>query len=111
MLKILIGITPNGHISFVSKTYGGRASDVFITRDSGFLELVEANDVIMADRGFPIQEDLLLRHATLEIPPAAQGNRQMTRDKVGKTKKVANLRIHVQRAINRIKDFKILHFP
>ncbi|XP_078662112.1 uncharacterized protein LOC144906066 [Branchiostoma floridae x Branchiostoma belcheri] len=112
-VKLLVGITPNGHISFLSKAYGGRASDVFITRNSGFLDLVEPNDVIMADRGFPIQEDLLLRHATLEIPPAAQGKRQMTRSKVGQTKQVANLRIHVERAINRLKDFKILEgtFP
>ena len=28
--------TPNGHISFVSDTYGGRARDVFIVEDSGF---------------------------------------------------------------------------
>ncbi|XP_019639903.1 PREDICTED: uncharacterized protein LOC109481748 [Branchiostoma belcheri] len=107
-MKVLVGITPNGHISFLSKAYGGRASDVSITRKSGFLDLVEPNDVIMADRGFPIQEDLLLRHATLQIPPAAQGKRQMARNKVKKTKTVANLRIHVERAINRLKDFRIL---
>ncbi|XP_066263269.1 uncharacterized protein [Branchiostoma lanceolatum] len=112
-MKVLVGITPNGHISFLSKAYGGRASDVFITRNSGFLELVEPNDIIMADRGFPIQEDLMRRNASLEMPPAAQGKRQMTRSKVQKTKTVANLRIHVERAINRLKVFKILEgtFP
>lgn len=112
-MKVLVGITPNGHISFLSKAYGGRASDVFITRKSGFLELIEPYDAIMADRGFPIQEDLLLRLATLWIPPAAQGKRQMTKSKLGQTKTVANLRIHVERAINRLKDFKILEgtFP
>lgn len=85
-----------------------RASDVHIVRKSGFLSLIEPNDVLMADRGFPIQEDLMLHHATLEIPPAAQGNRQMTTSKVKKTKNVANLRIHVERAINRLKDFQIV---
>ena len=64
----------------------------------------------MADTGFPIQEDLMLHQAELEIPPAAQGNRQLTRNKVKKTKVVANLRIHVERAINRLKDFQILNF-
>lgn len=46
---------------------------MFITWDCGFLDLVDPNDVIkiMADRGFPIQEDLMLLNATLEIPPAA----------------------------------------
>ncbi|XP_071481997.1 uncharacterized protein [Diadema antillarum] len=108
-IKVLVGITPNGHISFLSKAYGGRASDVAIFRESGFLSLLDPNDVVMADRGFPIQEELLLHHATLEIPPAAQGKRQMTRSKVQKTKVIANLRIHVERAINRLKDFKILN--
>lgn len=108
-IKLLVGITPNGHISFLSKVYGGRASDVYITRKSGFYSLLDPNDVIMADRGFQIQEDLMLHHAELEVPPGAQGNRQMTRAKVKKTKVVANLRIHVERAINRLKDFKILN--
>ncbi|KAJ8030934.1 Protein ALP1-like [Holothuria leucospilota] len=107
-LKVLVGITPNGQFSFVSRSYGGRASDVHIVRESGFLDLIEPYDTIMADRGFPIQEDLMLRFSSLEIPPAAKGNRQMTRSNVKQTKKVANLRIHVERAINRLKDFKIL---
>lgn len=38
----------------------------------------------MADRGFPIHGDLMLRHATLQIPPAAKGNRQMTQEDVKK---------------------------
>ncbi|XP_033101531.1 uncharacterized protein LOC117104792 [Anneissia japonica] len=108
-IKVLVGITPNGQISFISKAYRGRASDVFILRDSGFLSLIEPHDVLMADRGFPIQEDLMRQHASLQIPPAAQGNRQMTRQKVKKTKMIGNLRIHVERAINRLKDFQILN--
>ena len=59
-IKFLVGITPNGHISFLSDTWGGRASDQHIVRQPGFLELVEPGDVIMADRRFTIREDLLL---------------------------------------------------
>jgi len=33
-VKVLIGITPNGYISFVSDVYGGRASDVYIVDDT-----------------------------------------------------------------------------
>ena len=39
---------------------GGQASDKFITRDKGFFDLLERDDDVMADRGFQIQEDLLL---------------------------------------------------
>ena len=105
--KLLVGITPQGHISFLSQTWGGRTSDTHITRESGFLNLVEPLDIIMADRGFPIQSELLLRQASLEVPPGARGREQMSAADVKKTKKVANLRIHVERAINRIKWFRI----
>lgn len=107
-LKFLVGIAPNGHISFLSKAWGGRASDQLITRTSGFLDLIDPMDVIMADRGFPIQNDLLLRHAKLYIPPPSSGLEQHSRKDVLKTKKIANARIHVERAIGRLKWFTIL---
>jgi len=40
-------------ISFLSKCYGGRTSDSFITYDSGFLEKLEPGDEVLADKGFP----------------------------------------------------------
>ncbi|XP_047123362.1 uncharacterized protein LOC124806458 [Hydra vulgaris] len=49
-VKVLIGIAPNGYITFLSKCYGGRASDKFITSDSGFYDLLEKDDEVMADR-------------------------------------------------------------
>ncbi|XP_072027733.1 uncharacterized protein [Amphiura filiformis] len=106
--KILVAIAPNGMISFLSKAFGGRSSDRYITQKSGFYELLDRGDTVMADRGFPIQNELILRFCSLEIPPASQGHRQMAADKVKKTKKVANLRIHVERAIGRLKLFQIL---
>ena len=94
-----MGIAPNGMISFLSKAWGGRASDQHITRESGFLDLLEPTDLILADRGFTIKEDLIVRGATLEIPPPSSGLEQMPREKVLTTKKIANSRIHVERAI------------
>ena len=102
-VKFLVGIAPNGMISFLSKAWGGRASDQLITRESGFLNLVEPSDLIVADRGFTIKEDLMMQKATLEIPPPSSGLEQMTKDKVNLTKKIANARIHVERAIGRLK--------
>lgn len=107
-VKLLVGIAPNGSISFLSKAWGGRASDQLMTRSCGFYDLLEYGDVILADRGFPIQEDLLLRHCHLEIPPSSSGLAQMSGPDVKKTKDVANARIHVERAIGRIKQFSIL---
>ena len=65
--KYLIGITLQGVISFISKGWGGRASDQFITENSGFLRNVHAGDVILADRGFLIEEALGAHGASLHI--------------------------------------------
>ena len=50
--------------------YGGRTSDACIVRDSGFLDLLDPYDQIMADGGFKIKTDLALKQCTLAVPPS-----------------------------------------
>lgn len=107
-LKFLIGITPQGSVCFLSKLWGGRASDRHIVTHSGFLDYIEYGDKILADRGFPISDALMLRGAELIIPPGARGKLQMTKKDAQKTKQVANTRIHVERIIRRLKCFRFL---
>lgn len=106
--KVLLGITPRGSFSFVSDVWGGRASDRHITVNSNFLRLIDSGDQIMADKGFLIADELLMRRAELVMPPGVRGHDQMPRADTIETKKIANLRIHVERAIQRIKQFRIL---
>ena len=94
--KFLIGITPNGLISFVSDCYGGRASDKFIVMDSRFMNHLESFDQVMADRGFKIRDDLAMYQATLAIPPSTVGNFQMPSRDVLETSRLANVRISVE---------------
>lgn len=69
-LKFLISCTPLGLIYYMSKSYGGRASDCFITNDCGFIDLIEPGDVILADKGFPsIQADVEGKNAVFVMPP------------------------------------------
>ena len=96
-VKFLVGIAPSGMITFLSKAWGGRASDQHITQESGYPNFLEPTDIIIADRGFPIKEDLVVRGTTLEIPPPSSGLEQMSKDKVIVTQKIANARIHVER--------------
>ena len=49
-----------------------------------------------------------MKYCTLSVPPGARIKSQVTNLELRKTKKIANLRIHVERAINRIKSYKIL---
>lgn len=107
-LKFLIGITPQGSVCFLSELWGGRASDRYVTVNSGFLDLIATGDQVMADRGFPIKEELLVRGAELVIPPGKRGRAQMSSNDIRHTKKIANTRIHVERVIRRLKTFKLL---
>lgn len=45
-----------------------RVSDKVLTQESGFLYLIEPGNVILADRGFTIADDLAVYGAKLEIP-------------------------------------------
>ena len=53
--KLLVGVTPNGVISFLSDLWGGRISDKELTKRSKLLDKIEKGDSIMADRGFDIK--------------------------------------------------------
>ena len=106
-LKGLIGITPSGAISFVSKLYGGNISDRELTIRSGLLDKLECGDSVMADKGFTIADLLIVRGVSLNIPPMKTED-QLTETELVVTRRIASLRIHVERAIKRIKAFKIL---
>ncbi|XP_071575643.1 uncharacterized protein [Temnothorax nylanderi] len=108
-VKYLIAISPSGLITFVSKGYGGRSSDSFITNDCGFLNLIEPGDLVLADKDFPaIRTEILKRKCTLVMPPFGY-NPQFTSEEVLEGYNIASVRIHVERAIQRIKLFQILH--
>ena len=62
----------------------------------------------MTDWGFQITEGLMMKYCTLNVPSGASIKSQMTNSEIRETKKIANLRIHVELAINRIKSYRIL---
>ncbi|XP_014675267.1 PREDICTED: uncharacterized protein LOC106815336 [Priapulus caudatus] len=109
-LKGLIGITPGGCVSFVSQLYTGCISDQEITRRSGLLKMdFDDGDSIMADKGFEIQDllDQMPVCVKLNIPPKLGLYGQMALLDVRDTQSIAAERIHVERAINKIKNFHI----
>jgi hypothetical protein len=86
-VKFLIAITPSGTISFLSKCWGGWVSDKNLTQKSGFLQLLEFGDVVLADRGFTISDDVGVHGAKLEIPAFTRGKNQLTQREVEVSKK------------------------
>lgn len=108
-LKSLIGMSPNGSITFISDLWLGGISDIELTRRSGLLDKLEPGDVVLADRGFTrMAPDFDKKNVTLCTPYFLQNKIQFQIDERGDNKKVSSHRCHVERAIGRIKNYKIL---
>ena len=106
-IKFLVAVSPTGAVIFVSKCWGGRVSDRHLTVHSGFLDKLSHGNLVLADRGFDIADDLALVGASLAIPPCTRGKPQLSQREV-ETSRASRVRIHVERAIGRMKNFKIL---
>ncbi|EEC07352.1 conserved hypothetical protein, partial [Ixodes scapularis] len=111
-LKFLIGICPSRGIPYISQCWGGgggwRVSHLELTKRSGFLDLVQEGDLIMADRGFHMEELLALRGASLFIPASTRGKPQLSRKYAEISRRVSQVRIQVERTIGQLKTFRIL---
>lgn len=101
--KVLVAISPSGYIMFISHSYGGRASDSFITKSCGFLNLLRPGDDVMTDRGSTIGEDLFVRKVKLNIPALMKGRTHISEKETIELKCIASVRVHVERAIVRLK--------
>ena len=98
-IKILIGITRQGTISYVSDAWGGRTSDKFLTKNCNILDKLLPGDMVMADRGFTIAESVGLKQAKLVIPAFTKGKAQLDPIDIETSRGIANVRIHVERVI------------
>ena len=101
--------TPSGTFNFISDLWGGSTSDKYITKESGFQDKIKPGDEVMTDRGFVIRDLSLTRKATLRIPQCKWGKgKRLNEEEVKKTKRIAKHRFHVERVIERLKNFRIL---
>ena len=93
----------------------GLISDNQIVVRSGFLELLNKNlqtgeikesDSVMADKGFEIQNNLSKLHLKLNTPSFLKNKVGFEEADVLKTQTIARHRIHVERAIGKVKRFR-----
>ncbi len=106
--KILVGISPQGWITFLSTPYEGSISDPQLTYASNILEMCEQSQAIMVDRGFQIVEAASKKNIQVHHPPFSLNREKFSEVDTEKTKEIATLRIHVERAIGRLRNFKVL---
>ena len=62
----------------------------------------------MIDRGFDIK-DIVPDSVTVNIPPFLAGQDQLTALETEETMSIASVRIHLKRAIGRIRTYRILY--
>lgn len=98
-LKYLIGISVTGAILFVSRGYGGRASDKEVVTKSGFLNLLSVGDVVLGDKGFLIENEVNAKDATLKTPSFVHNGEQLHPTEVEQSRDYSRVRIHVERVI------------
>ena len=61
----------------------------------------------MADKGFNIDDILRSKGVQLNLPPYLLNHAQFSPEEAKETKTIAKIRIHVERAIRRIKEFHL----
>ena len=105
-----MGIAPSGAVIFVSQLYDGSISDKEIVNRSEFLKkkLWSDGDSAMADRGFTIHDQVARVGVSLNIPAFLGGRDYLTKGEVKASQTIASVRIHVERAIQRIKTYSII---
>ena len=108
-VKYLIGIIPQGTVSFRSEGWGGRTSDKYITEHSNLLDNRIPGDTVLADRGFDIKDSVGSKLSRLELPAFTKNQTQLDSISVEQTRNIANVRIHVERVIGNVrKKYSIL---
>ena len=106
--KGLIAISPLLLPVFVSEIFPGSKSDEDILRDSGILSLAQEGDRWLADKGFIVQHILDNYGVIVETPEKLSGKTQFTPEQDIHNRKNSQVRVHVERAIRRVKVFRIL---
>ena len=82
-------------------------SDKDITKQR-ILVLLKRGDDYMGDKGFNFTDLLEPIEVTLDMPPFLSDKAQFNEEEVENTQSVASVCIHVERAISRIKMYKII---
>ena len=103
-MRFLIGISLQGVITFISKTWGGRTSDKYLTENTKFLNNLLPGDVVLADRGFDIAESVGFYCAEIKIPAFTKGKKQLSGADFESARRIASVWIHVERVIGLVRN-------
>jgi hypothetical protein len=107
-LKKLVICTKSGSFSYISPSFGGSSSDRHITEQCQIAQKFNPGMIALVDRGFNVQDIFLSRQVKVVFPPFKGKTAQFSKEQVFQSKDIAKARIHIERAIGRIKEFDFL---
>lgn len=95
-VKYITGITPQGVISFISRGCSGCSSDEEITESCGLLDKLLPGDVVLAGRGFNMEESVGMMCAEVRRS-SPDGRCELHVKTAEETRQLTHLRAHVKR--------------
>ena len=106
--KGLVGISPSGIPTVISRLHEGSISDNDLTNQCKLRDLMEPGDAIMADRGWTCANWLARKGIRLITPHFLHGKKQLDIPELVESVSIARVRIHVERCMGRIKQWQFL---
>ena len=74
-----------------------------MTENCGLLNKLLPGDTVLANRGFDIKDSVGLFCATVTLPAYTRGKKQLSGMEVEQTRRIANVRVHVERVIGNVR--------
>ncbi|XP_044073318.1 uncharacterized protein LOC122885780 [Siniperca chuatsi] len=97
VLKYLIGVAPQGVVTFVSRGVLGNVSDKSLAEGCGFLCKLLPGDVVLASRDLDIADSVAARGALFKIAASYQGETDTSSEAL-------SVQRHVERVISMVKQ-------
>ena len=73
--------------------------------------MLEEGDIVMADRGFGVEDILAHKNVRSNASPRLDGRPRLPEKDVEKTRRIAEVRFHVERSIGRARRYDIVNSP
>uniref|UniRef100_A0A0K2V1A9 Putative LOC100637207 [Amphimedon queenslandica] n=1 Tax=Lepeophtheirus salmonis TaxID=72036 RepID=A0A0K2V1A9_LEPSM len=110
MVKVMVGISPRGVVTYISPVYGGSCSDRQIIEISDLLKKkrLTSGDAIMTDRRILVQDLFANQNVKVNTPTPMRRIYQFQGATAINERKIYSKRIHVERIIGLAKTYKIL---
>ena len=106
-VKYLVAIdTFTGVFTFVSSGFSGSCSDRYTVEHSGLLDILQPGQRILADKGYTARDLFARKKCFLTIPSFLSDGR-LSGDQAIRSRLIASVRIKVENAIKRMKEFKV----